>query len=68
MAMNAIISILAWALGLFGSHSIDSRPVNNHGRNQVTPHEVNVSTNGVHIMNGNPRTVVALEDTHFRPM
>lgn len=24
-------------------------------------------TQGVHIVNTNPRTVVALEDTHFRP-
>lgn len=61
--MNALFGLLAWLLGLFApSHS----PVK-QGTAAVLPAENPQDAMDVHIMNGNPRTVVALEDTHFRP-
>lgn len=61
--MNALLGLLAWLLGIFSpSHaSADQMP----GRDvAVVPVE---NSNGIHGMNHNPRTVVALEDTHFSP-
>lgn len=58
--MKALIAIFSWILGLFSS---GDAPV------QAKP-SVSINTSsedvlGVHIHN--PRTVVALEDTHFNP-
>lgn len=66
--MNAIIAFLIWAVSLFGSPSIAPEKGGFEGKIRFQNQDNNISVNGVHIMNGNPRTVVALEDTHFRPM
>lgn len=66
--MNAIIAFLIWALSLLGSPTANNTQRVHEGRNQGGIHHVPIEVNGAHIMNGNPRTVVALEDTHFRPM
>ncbi len=65
--MNAIIAFLAWAFSLFGS-PVSSQPLEDHGKSGVSSHTNQLGPDGAHFMNGNPRTVVALEDTHFRPM
>lgn len=61
--MNALLALLAWLLGIFTpSHaSVDQMP----GTGAEPTSEF--SADDIHIMNHNPRTVVALEDTHFRP-
>jgi hypothetical protein len=58
--MNTIIAIIAWIGGLFGGtdHHTVKQPVSGIQAQGG-------STLGVHIHN--PRTVVALEDTHFKP-
>jgi hypothetical protein len=66
--MNAIISLITWILAQFGSPSAPATVKVDEARHFVKPHDLNNHHFGVHIMNGNPRTVVALEDTHFRPM
>lgn len=65
IAMNALLALLAWILGIFSPSqaSLDQNP---GAVPSVT--EVGIDdTRDVHILNHNPRTVVALEDTHFRP-
>jgi hypothetical protein len=61
--MNALLALLAWLLGIFSpSHaSVDQVP--GIGTHEITAFD----SNDIHIVNTNPRTVVALEDTHFRP-
>lgn len=58
--MNAVLAFLSYIMSIFGA----SAPAD-----YQTPIGINepVSSEGVHIVNTNPRTVVALEDTHFRP-
>lgn len=61
--MNALLGLLAWILGIFNpaAGSLDAVP-------GVGTVEANIEdTRDIHIVNTNPRTVVALEDTHFRP-
>lgn len=60
--MNAVLAFLSYIMSIFGA----SAPADYQ---MVTPIGINepVSSEGVHIVNTNPRTVVALEDTHFRP-
>lgn len=58
--MKAVIAIFSWILGLFSS---GEAPVQAPPSGIVHPSSNDVM--GVHIHN--PRTVVALEDTHFRP-
>jgi pyocin large subunit-like protein len=65
--MNAILTFILWAVALFGSPANVAERGENVGKIRFH-HNEQINTNGVHIMNGNPRTVVALEDTHFRPM
>ena len=61
--MNAFFALIVWFLGLFNP---GATLVNND--NVVKGFTQNSEeTAGVHIINVNPRTVVALEDTHFRP-
>lgn len=59
--MNAVLAFLSYIMSVFGA----SAPAEFH----MTPQGINptVQSEGVHIVNTNPRTVVALEDTHFRP-
>ena len=61
--MNALLALLAWLLGIFSpSHAgVDRVP----GTGSSDP--TTISGDGIHLVNHNPRTVVALEDTHFRP-
>jgi hypothetical protein len=61
--MNALLALFAWILGIFSpSHtSLDQIPGN--GSTEIGVED----TRDIHILNTNPRTVVALEDTHFRP-
>ncbi len=61
--MNALFGLLAWFLGIF---SVSEAPTTRASTN-VIPSVTNEDAQGVHIINVNPRTVVALEDTHFRP-
>lgn len=62
--MNALLALLAWLLGIFSPSqaSLDQMP----GAGGTIEMSIE-DTQDVHIMNTNPRTVVALEDTHFRP-
>jgi|GEM_PF-2224544 len=60
--MNAVLAFLSYIMSVFGA----SAPAEFH----MTPQGINPvveSAEGVTIVNTNPRTVVALEDTHFRP-
>ena len=63
--MNALLALLAWILGIFNpSHaSLDQVP----GAGSPTTEIGLEDGRDVHVLNHNPRTVVALEDTHFRP-
>jgi hypothetical protein len=61
--MNALLALLAWILGIFSPSQAALDQVPGVG----VQSETGFDANDVHIMNHNPRTVVALEDTHFRP-
>jgi hypothetical protein len=61
--MNALFGLLTWFFGMFNpTHA----PMRNENPT-VLYSENPADAQGVHIINTNPRTVVALEDTHFRP-
>jgi hypothetical protein len=61
--MNALIAIFTWVVGLV---SPAESPALVRGQQPVVrPNDSD--TRGVHIVTVNPRTVIALEDTHFRP-
>lgn len=57
--MDAFFAFLFWIMNLTGPAALAPQ---NAGL-----HQSQTDLNGVHIVNTNPRTVVALEDTHFRP-
>jgi hypothetical protein len=57
--MNALFAILLW----FAELASPGTALVSQDGTSINPDE----TAGVHIINVNPRTVVALEDTHFRP-
>ncbi|HEX2901099.1 MAG TPA: hypothetical protein VHS96_15375 [Bacteroidia bacterium] len=61
--MNALFGLLTWFIGIFNP----SHPTMTQGAVPVLPAVNPDDVRGVHIINANPRTVVALEDTHFRP-
>jgi hypothetical protein len=65
IAMNALLALLAWFIGIFNPSqaSLDVNP----GADPSTIEIGIEDTRDVHILNHNPRTVVALEDTHFKP-
>ena len=57
--MNALFAVFLWFAELMSpGTALAAQDVNTIDKDQ---------TSGVHIINVNPRTVVALEDTHFRP-
>lgn len=58
--MKVLFAFFTWIASLAAPVS----PVA-HDATIGTPDEISLS--GVHIINTNPRTVEALEDTHFRP-
>jgi hypothetical protein len=62
--MNALLALLAWLLGIFSPSQAALDQVPGAGVSMEGSIE---DTRDVHIINTNPRTVVALEDTHFRP-
>lgn len=59
--MNALFAILVWFLGIFAAPTAVVDAQDGFAAQQ------HISTSGEDIINVNPRTVVALEDTHFRP-
>jgi hypothetical protein len=61
--MNALIAIFTWVVGLM---SPAEAPTLVRGQQPVV-RPTDADTRGVHIVGMNPRTVIALEDTHFRP-
>ena len=61
--MNALFGLLTWFFGMFNP----THPPMTEGAATVLPASKPEDAYGVHIINTNPRTVVALEDTHFRP-
>jgi hypothetical protein len=61
--MNALFGLLAWLLGIFNA----SPATMTHSPGSILPAGNPEDVQDVHIINTNPRTVVALEDTHFRP-
>ena len=61
--MNALFGLLAWFLGIFNVSEAPSPRSSSNLNAGITNEDVQ----DVHIINVNPRTVVALEDTHFRP-
>jgi hypothetical protein len=61
--MNALIAIFTWVVGLTSPQS----PTIVRGQ-QPGIRPADADTRGVHIVGMNPRTVIALEDTHFRPV
>ena len=61
--MNALLALLAWLLGIFSPSNANADSVPGTGSSEPTT----ISADGIHNVNHNPRTVVALEDTHFRP-
>jgi hypothetical protein len=61
--MNALFGLLSWLLGIFNA----SPTTMNAGPVSVLPAANPKDAQDIHIININPRTVVALEDTHFRP-
>lgn len=61
--MNALFGLLAWLLGMMNP----THPTADAAPGHVFEAENPVDANDIHIININPRTVVALEDTHFRP-
>ena len=60
--MNAVLAFLSYIMSIFGA----TAPADYHMVDVIGINEP-VSSEGVHIVNTTPRTVVALEDTHFRP-
>jgi hypothetical protein len=58
--MKALIAIISWVMGLV---SPTEAPVETRETSRPVVH----NGNGPTIVGTNPRTVVALEDTHFRP-
>ena len=63
--MNAIVLFFMW---LFGMHPAANSNLHVSSTTQIGgQHHQQIDIQGVHTTNGNPRTVVALEDTHFRP-
>lgn len=60
--MKALIAIFSWIMGL-----ANPAPLPADARPQVSGVGNVHDTRGVNIVGANPRTVVALEDTHFRP-
>lgn len=59
--MDALFALIVWFLGLMNpGTAIVQNEIQGFGPSNDDAH-------GVHIINVNPRTVVALEDTHFRP-
>jgi hypothetical protein len=66
--MNAIFIFLSYFLALFGGNPHSMNPNSAEGiRQGQVPSSTTIDIDGVHIINNNPRTVIALEDTHFRP-
>lgn len=63
--MNALIAIFTWMLGLLGPTTESPVMIREHGKTLVKP--TVADSRGVTIVSVNPRTVIALEDTHFRP-
>ena len=61
--MNAVLAFLSYIMSIFGA----SAPADYHMVDDLMGINEPVSSEGVHIVNTTPRTVVALEDTHFRP-
>lgn len=64
--MNALFSILLWFSHLFGFGGNATETAAIAPQNDAR-FEIQADPLGVHIINVNPRTVEALEDTHFRP-
>lgn len=67
--MNALYAFLLWILGMFGGYN-DSpeRLTQVKSQDRITNQNTSrVDPLGPQIINVNPRTVLALEDTHFRP-
>ena len=62
--MKALIAIFTWVMGLVNPSEV---PVELRGPSSTIHKQTVVDGRGVHIVGTNPRTVVALEDTHFRP-
>ncbi len=60
--MNTLLAFFSFIVNIFGA----SAPSGDQVVKSIKLNET-VSSEGVHIVNTNPRTVVALEDTHFRP-
>lgn len=61
--MNALFGLLAWFLGIFNPTEVPA----SRASSNIIPVISQEDAQDVHIINVNPRTVVALEDTHFRP-
>ncbi|MEM7039339.1 MAG: hypothetical protein AAF570_20370 [Bacteroidota bacterium] len=61
--MNALFAILVWFASLFSPEAAINATPDEPVRGNISTEDLS----GVHIINVNPRTVVALEDTHFRP-
>lgn len=61
--MNALFGLLAWLFGMI----TPAHPSADAASGPVFEAENPVDARDIHIININPRTVVALEDTHFRP-
>jgi hypothetical protein len=61
--MNALLALLAWLLGIFSPSHATADAVPGIGTSEISVND----SRDIHIINTNPRTVVALEDTHFRP-
>ena len=61
--MNAIIYFFFWLASFFGHQDATINPnITPVGQNNNT-----IEARGVDQINVNPRTVVALEDTHYNP-
>jgi hypothetical protein len=61
--MNALLGMLFWILGMLSPAATVQGPRTVSG---MTTSDA-ISAQDVHIVNRNPRTVIALEDTHFKP-
>ena len=64
--MNALLYILVMLGGLFGMN-YDTSQAQFQGQGYLEKVEVAPQTYGLDQINVNPRTVVVLEDTHFKP-